>query len=104
MKVVIFECKQYLTNLIKILVFSITCFAGQFLTEKILQDGSGLELAFVWNRSKDAIHAKGVDDRYILDQLEECNSRSADLIVEVAHPVIVEKVWCALINSFRTCS
>ena len=62
------------------------------MTQKILQDGSGLELAFVWNRSKDILYEKEIDKKYILENLEECASKTPDLIVEVAHPVVVEKV------------
>ena len=62
------------------------------MTQKILQDGSDLELAFIWNRSKEILYEKKIDNKYILENLEECASKSPDLIVEVAHPVVVEKV------------
>ena len=67
-------------------------YLGQFVTQKIQQDGSGIELAFVWNRSKDVLHLKGIGNEYILENLEECASKTPDLIVEVAHPVVIEKV------------
>ena len=65
---------------------------GQFLTKKILQNETGLELAFVWNRSKETLLSSEIDKEHILENLEECASRKPDLIVEVAHPVVVEKV------------
>ena len=49
-------------------------------------------MAFVWNRSKDILHSKGIDSEYILENLEECASKTPDLIVEVAHPVVIENV------------
>ena len=67
--------------------------SGQFLTQKIQQDESRLELAFVWNRSIEILRKKGIDSEYIIENLEDCRSKSPDLIVEVAHPVVVEKVY-----------
>jgi len=49
-------------------------------------------LAFVWNRSKDILYSSDIDKKYILENLEECASKNPDLIVEVAHPVVVEQV------------
>jgi len=49
-------------------------------------------LAFVWNRSKDVLYSSDIDKKYILENLEECASKNPDLIVEVAHPVVVEQV------------
>ena len=68
------------------------CDLGQFLTQKIQQDETTLELAFVWNRSKEILFEKGIDTKYILEDLEDCGSKTPDLIVEVAHPLVVEKV------------
>ena len=69
-------------------IFSI----GQFLTKKILQNETGLELAFVWNRSKESLQCSEINKEHILENLEKCASRKPDLIVEVAHPIVVEKV------------
>jgi len=62
---------------------------GQFLVEKILQDES-LDLAFVWNRNLEAVRGK-VDDRFILENLDDIHLRDVDLVVEVAHSDITEK-------------
>ncbi|CAL4076173.1 unnamed protein product [Meganyctiphanes norvegica] len=59
---------------------------GQYLTNAVL-DHPNLELAFVWNRSLQALEGK-FDDQYICQNLEQCTQFSADLIVEVAHPII----------------
>ena len=59
---------------------------GEFLVTKVLEDSS-LELAFVWNRSKEAFTGK-VDSKYILDDLSKVSERSPDIIIEVAHPCI----------------
>ena len=67
-------------------------FKGQFLTQKILENQTDLELAFVWNRSKEVLNSSNVPKELILENLEDCFTRHPDLIVEVAHPIIVEKV------------
>ena len=59
------------------------------MTEAI-QKHDSLELAFVWNRSKDVLD--GLDRDVVLDDLSDCASRKPDLIVEVSHPVIVKQV------------
>ena len=64
---------------------------GKFLTDAILNH-QNLELAFVWNRSKSAFDGSGLDPKLILQNLEDCGEKIADLIVEVSHPIIVEKV------------
>ena len=64
-------------------------FSGQFLTEAVSNHES-LELAFVWNRSKDVL--KDLDVTLILDDLADCASKNPDLIVEVSHPDVVKQV------------
>ena len=64
---------------------------GKFLT-KAISNHENLELAFVWNRSKSAFEGSGLDPNLILENLEDCDKKNADLIVEVSHPIIVEKV------------
>lgn len=59
---------------------------GEFLVEKILAEPS-LELAFVWNRSKEKL-AGVVESQFILDNLSNCASYRPDIIIEVAHPCI----------------
>ncbi|MBN3300544.1 ASPD dehydrogenase, partial [Amia calva] len=63
---------------------------GEYLAERIQREGAsaGLQLAFVWNRSKERLREKLHSD-LILDDLTEFTQRGADLIVEVCHPDIV---------------
>ncbi|KJE88448.1 aspartate dehydrogenase isoform 1 [Capsaspora owczarzaki ATCC 30864] len=60
---------------------------GQYLADAVLQRPDQLELAFVWNRSIDKLKGK-VPEAAILANLDEFESRKADLIVEVSHPDI----------------
>jgi hypothetical protein len=62
---------------------------GQYLTEAV-KNHDGLELAFVWNRSKDIL--KSLDPDVVLDDLSDCAKKFPDLIVEVSHPDIVKQV------------
>ncbi|XP_063396529.1 aspartate dehydrogenase domain-containing protein-like [Mytilus trossulus] len=59
---------------------------GKYLVQTI-QDDDRLELAFIWNRTREAL-----DDfknkELILEELNDFPQRQADLIVEVAHPKI----------------
>ena len=64
---------------------------GKFLTNAILNH-ENLELVFVWNRSKSVFDSSGLDQNLILENLEDCDKKNVDLIVEVSHPIIVEKV------------
>ncbi|KAL4224172.1 hypothetical protein ACF0H5_017625 [Mactra antiquata] len=59
---------------------------GQYLVTQI-ESRDDVELAFVWNRTRSAVEGKVRDD-LILDDLDKFTERSADLIVEVAHPCI----------------
>ncbi|WAR01428.1 ASPD-like protein [Mya arenaria] len=59
---------------------------GKYLVEQV-QTIPDLELAFVWNRTPEALEDQ-VDIKYILRDLEAFSERNADLIVEVAHPDI----------------
>lgn len=62
---------------------------GQYLVQAI-QDRSDLELAFVWNRSSQAVKGK-VNEKLIIEDLTKVAESKPDLIVEVAHPSITEK-------------
>uniref|UniRef100_A0A4W6BR44 Aspartate dehydrogenase domain-containing protein n=1 Tax=Lates calcarifer TaxID=8187 RepID=A0A4W6BR44_LATCA len=65
---------------------------GQYLVERILNDGAalGLTLAFVWNRNSDKL--KGlVPDDLVLGDLLSFEDRRCDVIVEVCHPQIVKE-------------
>ena len=64
---------------------------GKFLTNAILNH-ENLELVFVWNRSKSVFDGSGLDQNLILENLEDCDKKNVDLIVEVSHTIIVEKV------------
>lgn len=62
---------------------------GQFLYNAVAESDD-LEIAFVWNRSVETLKGK-VPEEIILRDLAEFAERKADLIVEVAHPVISNK-------------
>ena len=57
---------------------------GQYLVEQIERQ-SGLELAWVWNRS--SLRGR-LADHLILEDLSQCGHNSPEIIVEVAHPSI----------------
>lgn len=59
---------------------------GKFLVDKILADPL-LELAFVWNRSRETLGGE-IDQRYILNDLNNFCDHNPDIVVEVAHPCI----------------
>nr|XP_028559523.1 putative L-aspartate dehydrogenase isoform X1 [Podarcis muralis] len=64
---------------------------GQYLVKQLQDDGlrHGLELAFVWNR--DARKLVGtVPEELQLGKLTDFLERRADVIIEVAHPCIVQ--------------
>ena len=65
---------------------------GQHLYDAIVEDsavGAQLEISFVWNRSVEALHR--VPEELRLNNIEECGSRGADIVVEVCHPSISAK-------------
>ncbi len=64
---------------------------GKYLSEAILKS-SDLELAFVWNRSKEAFSGSNIPKELLLEKLEDCSEKKPDLIVEVAHPTITANV------------
>lgn len=60
---------------------------GAHFVDRILNDAkisAKLELAFVWNRSRDKLAA--LPSEFILEDLADFASRGADVIVEVSHP------------------
>ncbi len=57
---------------------------------KAVKNHEDLELAFVWNRSKDVL--KDLDQDIVLDDLSQCGTKLPDLIVEVSHPDVVNRV------------
>ncbi|XP_032869728.1 putative L-aspartate dehydrogenase [Amblyraja radiata] len=65
---------------------------GQYLTARIEEEGCrhGLELAFVWNRSRDKMEGR-VRREQQLPSLSDVVHRRADLVVEVAHPHIAKE-------------
>lgn len=69
---------------------------GKFLTEAVLKNEC-LELAFVWNRSPNAMRGT-IDQDLILENLQEFTQRQADLIVEVAHPCISDQYGEAFLS------
>jgi len=46
----------------------------------------GLDIAFVWNRTSEAL--RDVPQDLILDRIEDFAARSADLVIEMSHPSI----------------
>jgi len=56
---------------------------GRFLVDAILADDSGLELAFVWNRSPAAIASDPRVAPYQLADLRDAPTWAPELIVEV---------------------
>ncbi|ESO93087.1 hypothetical protein LOTGIDRAFT_119936 [Lottia gigantea] len=62
---------------------------GHYLT-KAIEDNDNLELAFVWNRSTEALEGNVKSD-CILKDLNDFAIFSPDLIVEVAHPCITRE-------------
>ena len=63
---------------------------GQFLVQGILERPESYELAFVWNRNPAGIGSE-IPAEIRLNDLADFKSRSPDLIVEVAHPIITQK-------------
>jgi len=67
---------------------------GDFLSSTLLKDQAvqkEYELAFVWNRSKEALEGQIPMDLQ-LENLEDFETRKPDLIVEVAHPCITRNM------------
>lgn len=65
---------------------------GQHIYEAIVNDENvsrNFEVAFVWNRSRDALEGR-VPDKLILEDIEDCVNRGADAIIEVCHPSIAK--------------
>lgn len=62
---------------------------GQHLYDSIAENsdiGTLLEVAFVWNRSADALER--VPEELRLANIEDCSARGADVVVEVCHPSV----------------
>eukprot|EP00746_Dinoflagellata_sp_MGD_P011310 gnl/MRDRNA2_/MRDRNA2_123662_c0_seq1.p1 gnl/MRDRNA2_/MRDRNA2_123662_c0~~gnl/MRDRNA2_/MRDRNA2_123662_c0_seq1.p1 ORF type:complete len:306 (+),score=69.74 gnl/MRDRNA2_/MRDRNA2_123662_c0_seq1:49-918(+) len=79
---------------------------GVFLADKIINDSataSKLEIAFIWNRTPDAVNddvAKGVLPAGLhLENLGSFADFNADLIVEVAHPSITAEFGAAFLKT-----
>jgi len=66
---------------------------GQYLVDQILTNGHelGLQLAFVWNRTKTDELNSIVDKTLILDDLKDFVKYEVDIIVEVSHPIITRQ-------------
>ncbi|KAL7640546.1 UNVERIFIED_CONTAM: hypothetical protein RMT77_008821 [Armadillidium vulgare] len=62
---------------------------GQYLTKAILES-EDLDLAFVWNRDSN-VFKEEIEESLICRNLREFSVFGAELIVEVAHPVISEE-------------
>ncbi|KAL5016345.1 hypothetical protein ScPMuIL_005934 [Solemya velum] len=68
---------------------------GKFLFEK-LKARDDIDIVFVWNRTCSAL--QGISDAVVLKNLDDFASRSADLIVEVAHPNITKAYGCKFLE------
>ncbi|CAF4791568.1 unnamed protein product, partial [Rotaria magnacalcarata] len=70
---------------------------GQFIYRHIENERNkaiyDFDLVFIWNRSKDIFSTfdKELNQDLIVETIEEGLQRSPDLIIEVAHPNIIEK-------------
>ena len=63
---------------------------GQHLSQALMREGSPHELAFVWNRTPDAIGAE-IPITKRLHTIGDFAKYEPDLVVEVAHPAITKK-------------
>uniref|UniRef100_H2Z9T7 Aspartate dehydrogenase domain-containing protein n=1 Tax=Ciona savignyi TaxID=51511 RepID=H2Z9T7_CIOSA len=61
---------------------------GQYLVD-FIEKSEEMELEFIWNRSKDKLGRFGKE--LILENLTDLSKKSANLIVEVAHPNITRE-------------
>ena len=61
---------------------------GQSLINEI-QNSEDCELAFVWNRTASAMQGK-IEPHLVLDNLLKFKEKQPDLIIEVAHPSVVQ--------------
>ena len=71
---------------------------GQFLYQSLQQEqqqqvNPDYELVFIWNRSREAFrqYNENIDQALIVSTIEEGLERLPDLVVEVAHPDVLEK-------------
>ena len=75
---------------------------GKYLAKAIIEDkdlANKFELAFVWNRTKSKIEEdKFIPTETILENLDAFEEKKADLIIEVAHPLITEQYGEAFIS------
>ncbi|UJR27688.1 hypothetical protein I4U23_008966 [Adineta vaga] len=77
---------------------------GQFIYEYFETERSNAiydyEIVFIWNRSKDIFtkYEQQLDEKLIVTTIEEGLERSPDLIIEVAHPDIIETYAEKILN------
>ena len=64
---------------------------GKYLVDFIVKNGDkyNLQLNFVWNRSCKKL--KELESCYVLEDISKISSRNVDLIIEVAHPEVVQQ-------------
>ena len=78
---------------------------GQYLAKKI-QDGAGMSIGFIYNRTPDKIREDFKDDSVpILGKIEEVAdyAKRVDLILEVAHPKVSEEQACVWLEHCHVC-
>eukprot|EP01137_Pigoraptor_chileana_P029828 Opistho-2@15551 len=71
---------------------------GKYLADAVLKRPDDLELVFVWNRTVDRMRG-AVPAECILENLDEFESRTVDLIVEVAHPDITAEYGARFLHA-----
>ena len=72
---------------------------GRYLYDILATDLAGdYEVAFVWNRSADKM-LEAVPQHLVLSDLRDVASMTPDLIVEVAHPSVVDQYGQTFLNT-----
>lgn len=71
---------------------------GKYIVQYIIQNGDqyDLQLDFVWNRTSEKLDE--LDSHLVLKDISDASSRKVDLIVEVAHPKIVQQYGSFLLS------
>ncbi|MDA0239764.1 MAG: DUF108 domain-containing protein [Proteobacteria bacterium] len=64
-------------------------YIGRYLTDRIMAPDSGMDVAFVYNRSGGALD--NLAPEYCLTALGDAAARHPDIIVEVAHPSVTQQ-------------
>ncbi len=71
---------------------------GAFLASAMLSRPTLFQLVFVWNRTPEAVLSDPTVASFFLDSLDKIVPGSVDLIIEVAHPVLIKQHGLALLK------